>query len=323
MSAPFVSADIGGTNARLAWVRPRPDGSIEVIGQRHYLCAAHSSLRAIVADFMGDAAAPDALALAVAGIVDGDAVVSRNVPWPIDLADLRASGIAQVAAVNDFVAVAHAWQCMDDADTLLLTPGVAMPAEPGTSLLLGPGTGLGGALRVTRSGRALVLPCEPQQVSLAPGNLRELAVLAHWMGEGAGHVGVGHAVSGPGLANLYRALCAIDGLAPRWTSSDEVVAAADAGTDAQAGEAVAMFCGMLGSVVGDLAMVTSATRVFVAGGVPSKVRRWLLDGAFAQRMVDKDVMRPMLERIPVRLIENPDVGVIGAASWFLQRNASG
>ncbi|MDH5825012.1 glucokinase [Luteimonas sp. RD2P54] len=319
MSAPFVSADIGGTNARLAWVRACSDGRIEVLAQRRYLCAQHPSLRAILADFMGHARGAPALALAVAGLVDGDRIFSRNVPWPIDTADLRAVGFGEVAAVNDFVAVAHAWQCMNEADTVLLTPRAPMPPEPGTSLLLGPGTGLGGALRVTRDGRTLVLPCEPQQVALAPGNLRELAVLGHWMRAGAGHVGVGHAVSGPGLANLYRALCAIDGARPRWRSSDQIVTAADDRADAHAIEAIGMFCGLLGSVVGDLAMVTAATRVFVAGGVPSKIRGWLLGSTFAQRLVDKDVMRPVLERIPVRLIEDPALGVIGAASWFVQR----
>lgn len=318
MSAPFVSADIGGTNARLAWVRACDDGRIEVLAQRRYLCAQHPSLRAILADFLGDAPGAPALALAIAGIVEGDRITSRNVPWPVDTADLRAAGFGEVAAVNDFVAVAHAWQCMNEADTLLLTPGVTSP-EAGTSLLLGPGTGLGGALRVTRDGRTLVLPCEPQQVALAPGNLRELAVLEHWMRAGATHVGIGHAVSGPGLENLYAALCAIDDAQPRWDSSDGIVAAADAGSDAHAIEAIGMFCGLLGSVVGDLAMVTAATRVFVAGGVPSKVRNWLLGGTFAQRMVDKDVMRPVLERLPVRLIEDPALGVIGAASWFRQR----
>lgn len=319
MKDAFLAADIGGTNARLAWVRARVDRRIEVLEQRRYLCAEHPSLGSILADFMGAARGAPALALAVAGIVEGDRIISRNLPWPVDIADLRAAGVAEVAAVNDFVAVAHAWQCMDDAVTTLLTPGADAPPEPGTSLLLGPGTGLGGALRVVREGRALVLPCEPQQVSLAPGNLRELAVLGHWMRGGASHVGVGHAVSGPGLVNLYRALCAIDGATPRWTSADEVVAGADAHADAHAVEAIGMFCGLLGSIVGDLAMMTAATRVFVAGGVPSKVRGWLLDSSFGRRMVDKDVMRPVLERIPVRLIEDPAVGLIGAASWFLQR----
>ena len=69
----------------------------------------------------------------------------------------------------------------------------------------------------------------------------------------------------------------------------------------------------------DLGREQGLSYYFVAGGVPSKVRGWLLDSSFGRRMVDKDVMRPVLERIPVRLIEDPAVGLIGAASWFLQR----
>jgi len=33
-------------------------------------------------------------------------------------------------------------------------------------------------------------------------------------------------------------------------------------------------------------------------------------------------MRPVLERVPVRLIEHGQLGVLGAASWYLQHRAS-
>lgn len=318
MSAPFLAADIGGTNARLALVRARDDGHVELLEQRHYLCAAHPSLTAIVADFLGGRSGIDAMAIGVAGVVHGDEVISRNVPWPIIPAQVRALGVREVAAVNDFVAVAHAEQCMDDATTTLLTPQAASPT-PGPALVVGPGTGLGAALRVPVGARTLVLPCEPQQVALAPGTERELAVLALWKRGGMAHVGTGHAVSGPGLLHLYRALCALDGVEPRLASTDEVSHAAVRGVDAHAVEAVAMFCALLGSVIGDLAMITGATRVFIAGGVALKLRQALLEGGFAARLVDKDVMRTVLEAVPVRLIEHPDLGVIGAAAWFLRR----
>jgi len=319
MNKVFLAADIGGTNARLALARARDDGGVELLERRRYLCAAHASLRAIVEEFLGaHGGGVDAMAIGVAGVVKGDEIISRNVPWPIRLAEIRALGLSDVAAVNDFVAVAHAAQCMNDTDTLLLTPRCARQA-PGPTLVVGPGTGLGAALRVPVGARTLVLPSEPQQVALAPGNPRELAVLQHWMRAGAPHVGIGHAVSGPGLLNLYRALCELDGVLPRLRSSDDVSAEAGIDGDAHAVEAVAMFCALFGSVVGDLAMVTGATGVFIAGGVPQKVRRQLIEGGFAARMADKDVMRPVLEQVPVRLIEDEDLGVIGAAAWFLQR----
>jgi glucokinase len=317
MSEVFLAADIGGTNARLALVRGRGDGTVEILEQCRYLCADHPSLDAIVTDFLGARTGIDAMAIGIAGMVNGDEIISRNVPWPIRLAEIRALGIVDVAVVNDFVAVAHAEQCMNDTDTLLLTPRIAGYA-PGPTLVIGPGTGLGAALRVSTGTRTLVLPSEPQQMTLAPGNPRELAVLQHWMRAGVAHVGVGHAVSGPGLLNLYRALCELDGVQPRRQFSVDVSSLTEAGGDTHASEAVAMFCGLFGSVVGDLAMITGATRVFVAGGVPSKIKTQLLGGDFAARMVDKDVMRQVLEQVPVRLVEDPNLGVIGAASWFLQ-----
>ncbi|HVI58640.1 MAG TPA: glucokinase [Luteimonas sp.] len=318
MSRVFLAADIGGTHARLALVEARDDGRIEVLHRSHGLCAAQASLEQAVSAFLPRAPRVDAAVIAVAGVVLNGRVISRNLPWPAEPDALRALGIPHVAVVNDFVAAAHAVQCMEAADATLLTPN-AHVASDGPVLVVGPGTGLGAALRVPLAGRVAVLSCEPQQMSLAPGNARELALLRHWMEAGTGHVGIGHAVSGPGLLNLYRGLCELDGVAPVLDSPLDVAAAADRGDDARASEAVARFCGLFGSLVGDLVMATGATGVFVVGGVPAKIKPHLLGSDFAARMVDKDLMRPVLERIPVRMVEDPDVGVVGAACWYLQQ----
>lgn len=318
MSRAFLAADIGGTHARLALVEPRGGGRIAVLHRSQALCAAHGSLAQVVSALLPRAPRLDAAAIAVAGVVQDGRVISRNLPWPVDADGLRALEIPRVALVNDFVAAAHAVQCMEAADTTLLTPRAGAAAD-GPVLVVGPGTGLGAALRVPTAGGVAVLPCEPQQMSFAPGNARELALLGHWMETRTGHVGIGHAVSGPGLLHLYRGLCALDGVAPVLGSPLDVAAAADGDGDAHAAEAVARFCGLFGSLVGDLAMATGATAVFVIGGVAARLKRRLLESDFAARLVDKDLMRPVLERIPVHLVEDPDVGVIGAACWYLQQ----
>ncbi|GAB3310179.1 glucokinase [Luteimonas notoginsengisoli] len=320
MSRVFLAADIGGTHARLALVEPRGGDRIAVVHRSQGLCAAHGSLAQVVSALLPQASRVEAAAIAVAGVVQGGRVISRNLPWPVDADGLRALGIPRVAVVNDFVAAAHAVQCMEAADTTLLTPRAGAAAD-GPVLVVGPGTGLGAALRVPVAGGVAVLPCEPQQMSFAPGNARELALLRQWMEAGTGHVGIGHAVSGPGLLCLYRGLCALDGVAPVLGSPLDVAAAADGNGDAHAAEAVSRFCGLFGSLVGDLAMATGASAVFVIGGVAASLKRRLLESDFAARLVDKDLMCPVLERIPVRLVEDPDVGVIGAACWYLQQAA--
>ena len=88
--------------------------------------------------------------------------------------------------------------------------------------------------------------------------------------------------------------------------------------DAIAREAVLTFCGLLGSVIGDLAVTGSAREVFIAGGIVPQLLDFIAISDFHARMVDKGAMRAVLERVPVRLIENERLGVIGAANWFLQ-----
>jgi glucokinase len=50
-----------------------------------------------------------------------DLVISTNLPWPVSLSELWNLGIARVAAVNDFVAVAHAVQGMNSDNNVLLS----------------------------------------------------------------------------------------------------------------------------------------------------------------------------------------------------------
>lgn len=314
---PFLATDIGGTHARMALVRVRREGSIEILDQQKYLCADFPGAAPIVADFLATRGHVDDASIGCAGMRRGDTIISLNLPWPVELDQIRALGIAQVAAVNDFVAVAHATQCMGAGDGVLLTPDAAT-AEPGPVLVVGPGTGFGAALRVPVGKDWLVLASEAGQVSLAPGNARERALLAQMQGD-AGYVRAEQVVSGPGLLGTYRALCTLDGVASRCETPADVATTAGAGIDLQAAEAVAIFCAQFGSLLGDTVMVTGATRVYVAGGIVTKILALLERSEFIARFLHKGVMRQVLERVPVRLIDHPHKGVIGAANWYLSQ----
>lgn len=319
---PFLATDIGGTHARMALVRARGDGSIEILDQHKYLCADFPGAAPIVADFLASRGAVDDASIGCAGMRRGETIISLNLPWPVELDQVRALGIARVAAVNDFVAVAHASQCMGAGDGVLLTPDAgaagAGPVEPGPVLVVGPGTGFGAALRVPVGEDWLVLASEAGQVSLAPGNARERALLAQLQGD-AGYVRAEQVVSGPGLISTYRALCALDAVPTRCETPAEVATAAEAGSDERAAEAVAIFCAQFGSLLADTVMVTGATRVYVAGGILTKILAMLERSDFVARFLDKGVMRQVLERVPVRLIDHPHKGVIGAANWYLRQ----
>ncbi len=317
----FIAADVGGTHTRVGLVRAGRGGeaAVTVLAHRKYVCADYPGLAAILAGFIAEnaGAGVDRVVIATAGVVLDDEVINANLPWPIRLSELRSQlGLERVQVINDFQANANAAQCMAPDDSTLLTPGVAV-AAPGPVLVVGPGTGLGAAVRVPHARGTVVLPTEAGHAAFAPCNARELEMLRLVQQHGQTHVPTEHFVSGPGLANLYAALCALNGAEPSLHAPAAITEAARRG-EALAREAVLGFCALLGSVIGDLAVISGAKSVFIAGGILPQLKDFVPESDFRARLLDKGAMRPVLERVPVRLIENERLGVIGAASWYLE-----
>jgi glucokinase len=93
--------------------------------------------------------------------------------------------------------------------------------------------------------------------------------------------------------------------------------------DVMARDTLDMFCGLMGSVLGDLVLLYGAQGgAYLAGGILPQIKPYLVGSSFVERFLDKGAMRPVLERVPVRLIEHGQLGVLGAASWYLQHRVS-
>ena len=110
---PFIAADVGGTHARVGWVRPRGSDSpdVELLKVERYACAQWPSLGEILADFRarfpvdGTDTATHA-ALACAGFLQDDAIANVNLPWPVAIEATRArAGLSRVECINDFEAL--------------------------------------------------------------------------------------------------------------------------------------------------------------------------------------------------------------------------
>jgi glucokinase len=320
----FVAADVGGTHARLAvaTVASGRRTPVRIEQFRKYVCADHPSLTAILRDFLGSAGAGiEEVAVACAGYAVAGRIINSNLPWPVVIEEMREDlGLRRLALVNDFEAVAHGVSGIDGASTVLLSGPDEAPA-PGPILVLGPGTGLGAAARIPMPGGDLVVPTEAGHTSFAPGTDLEIEILRLLRRNGA-HVPVEQLVSGPGLVNLYTAICTLRGVAPVLRAPAAVSDAALQGRDPLAHEALDAFCGMLGSLVGNLVMLYRAQAgVYLAGGILPQIQSFLQHSTFTARFLDKGQMRPMLERVPVRLIDHGSIGVLGAAKWYLEREA--
>lgn len=324
---PFIAADVGGTHARIALMRAGiGGGAATMLHYRQYVCAEHDSLSAIVRDFI-DAVGADEVehaAIAIAGVLHGDELVNTNLPWRVSLSQMRrALSLSELVLINDFEAMARATPYIDPASAMLLA-GPSLAAPPGPTLVIGPGTGLGAALwspPASRGARATVMATEVGHAALAPGNERELELLRRLLRRWP-HVDNERVLSGPGLLNTYLCLCEMDGVEPRLANPADIAAAAQRGDDAQALEALQIFCAMLGSLVGDLVLTFGAQAVYLAGGIPAHIKPFLQQSDFVERYLNKGVLRSVLASVPVWLIEHGRFGLIGAAAWYMDRHTA-
>lgn len=321
----FLATDIGGTHARVALVRAAGVAATapEVLAYRSFDCAEFSGLAPLLQAFLAaEAEAPvTRCVLACAGQQVGDEVLNDNAAWPIRVSPLRRTlALDDLTVLNDFVALAHAMDAGQTANARLLCgPGTA---GHGPVLVVGPGTGLGAAVRMPSPGGTTVLTTEAGQVDFAPHSLRERAVLA-WLAPHGGYVAAERILSGPGLLTIYRALCALDHATPLQTTPEAVTAAAVRRADAHAVEAVDMFCAALGSFTGNLAMTFMAFGgVYLAGGFLDALFAVLAHSAFEERFLHAHSVHSMLSRIPVHVIAHGRLGVIGAAHWYLRQQAA-
>ncbi|WP_404614473.1 glucokinase [Rhodanobacter hydrolyticus] len=329
-SEPFLAADVGGTHARIGLMvgTPAERHPVSVLHYHRYHCADWADLGSVLRDFMAQLPAAGYAELAArvrrcvvasAGVVLDDSIVNENLPWPVSIGALRELlKLAQLEVINDFEAVAWATQFLGMDETLPVID-TATSAPHGPVLVMGPGTGLGSAVLLPRAaGHAQVLPTEAGQIALAPGNEREVEIL-RVLARGRAYVSCEDVLSGPGLLNLYHALCELRGCPVSLMTPAEITGAALAGHDAAALETLQVFCGLLGSFTGDLAMLYGASGgVFLAGGILPQIHGFLRASSFAERYFNKGVMRAWLQKVPVRLIEHGQLGVIGAAGWFLE-----
>ena len=309
----LIVADVGGTFARLAW-SSGDQRQPKIEGFRSFRCAQYPSLAAILAEFAAERPRRQASAVvAIAGLLQGDLLVNANLPWPVaSERTRREAGLQALRLINDFEAVALAIPHVR-AEALVALHGNGAPGHAWPALVLGPGTGLGAALRFADGNRP-VLASEVGHSALSAGTPLELDVLrlllARWP-----HVDNERVLSGTGMLNLYQCLCQLQGAVPRWTDTEGLLAAAHRRDDALASETVLVFCGWLGSFVGDLAIAFGARSVYLAGGVSAHIATFLPDSPFVERFLNKGVLGKVLEQVPVWRVEHGELGVLGAAAW--------
>ncbi len=324
-SESWLLADLGGTNVRFALARTGDGTPLDMASIRAYRVADFPWFADAARAYLAAVGAhPRHAVIAAAGPVRGTEVQLTNHAWRISAPLLEQElALDSVRLVNDFAAVGMALPLLDAADLLALGPPVAaIGRRPGrqTFCTLGPGTGLGVAALVVRDDIVIGLDTEGGHGSFAPTTEEEIAILRHLIAR-FGRVSDERLLCGSGLANLHEALCAIrDGVpgggAPAAAlAPEEITARAQRRSDPLCVRAVELFCGLLGTVAGDLALTYGAwDGVYLAGGLLAPLSPWLAQGEFRRRFNDKGRFMQAMAQVPVALITHPQPGLLGAAA---------
>lgn len=321
----IIAGDVGGTKTLLQ-LREFAAGSWQTRMERRYESEMYPSFTVLLKEFCALAAGPiSAACLAVAGPVVHRKASITNLPWVIDADEIaRTFPISRVVVVNDFYAVAAGVPLLSGQDCLLVHRGARDLSFP--VAIIGAGTGLGEAVVVPTTAGWRVVPSEGGHTDFAPLDELQTALLAA-LQQRYGHVSYERILSGQGLVNIFTFLRDATPQREEPLSEEEDLAAriaqlAEAG-DPLATRAFEIFIDVYGAEAGNLALkVLARGGVYIAGGIAAKNLARFTDGRFVRSFLAKGRLTELMKQIPVDLITNQKVGLIGAADLAAREAAT-
>jgi glucokinase len=329
MSAAILAGDVGGTKTTLALFAPDGDPN-QPLEKATYPSGRYRALEDILFDFLRDKEVKlGAASIGVAGPMHGNRVQVTNLPWVADADSLsQAIGGAPVTLLNDLVATANAIPHLLPDTLEAINEGQA--EKEGTIGVIAPGTGLGEAYLVWTGKRYLACPSEGGHANFAPTNTTETELLV-FMWQRFEHISHERICSGMGIPNIY-AFYRDHKLIPEpiWLRERLEAAGDQTPVIVQAaiteGEEICVktlntFINILGSETGNLALKVFATGgVYLAGGIPHRIAPQLKSGAFMRAFTRKGRFAETLAKMPVYIVDNPGIALLGAAAHALNKN---
>jgi glucokinase len=334
----LLAGDIGGTSTRL---RLAPiDNWRSHQWEETYASQEYPDLAPIVQKFL--AASPisgDVVSacFAVAGPIEGRTAYLTNLGWHLDIERLISTlGIANIHLINDFAAIGYGIKHLRPDEIYTLQAGQPLDSAPRG--LIGAGTGLGQGYLVPEAGTYRVLASEGGHADFAARSEQEFQLVEYLMQrDGLDHVSCDRLISGTGIVNMYQflreqqqfgvELPAIANAVNQWAQTAAIdrphlvdpakliAIAAQDGTNQLAIATMQLFLNTYGAEAGNLALkILPQGGLYIAGGIAAKNLSLMNNGIFMTAFLQKGRMQELLTKIPVRLILNTQVGLIGAAA---------
>lgn len=343
--------DIGGTNIRLRLVQMTKDINIPPIIVKSELKSTFKfkSLEFLLRDFISGLNENQKPQIAVIGIPgpveDNQLLTLPNIPhWKLENGDELGARlrIKKFKFLNDFVCNGYGIQTdlKENVDYIKLNNVTAI--KDGPKLMIGPGTGLGmGYLLKNKNDKYYTIGSSEGGGQDFSAKSEFLLKLRQFVRDevGLGNVSLGKMCSGRSLIPIYKFLYLngneqkkkfnreptlgnrID-MFNKYKQVDkvgelnfEITTKGLSGECELCRETLLLFIEIFAEIAGDLALFTLPTNgVYLLGGLTRIITPLLLNNTiFLEHFKNKDHFWFLLQKIPIYLIQNKDIGLIGAA----------
>jgi glucokinase len=320
---------------------------LETLHEARYASADFTDLVPMVKTFLAAAEAkgievePRTACFAIAGPVVANTSQLTNLTWSLDGDRLaKALDLEGVELINDFAAVGYGVLGLGPEDLVTLQTGHVDKTAP--VAVIGAGTGLGQCFLIPEAGQYRVFSSEGGHVDFSPRSELEFQLLRYLLDKHSiGRVSVERVVSGQGIVAIYQFLRDRNSPNPthdtttpeseplativrtweqkagqRSQLSDPAAAITKAALEGNflATETMKLFIDAYGTEAGNLALkLLPYGGLYIAGGVAAKNIDFMTSGRFIHAFADKGRISHLIEQIPVHVVMNQSVGLIGAA----------
>lgn len=316
----ILAGDVGGTKTQLGIFQVKGK-KLQLERSKTYLNQRYHCLEEILAEFTSDTSKHiESACFGIAGPVNNGTCLATTLGWSISARMLAERfSLPSVTLLNDLEAIAHGIELLSPEDFITLNEGEKAEGNIG---ILAAGTGLGIACLFWNGREHLPSASEGGHIDFAPRNELESDLL-HFMLRKYERVSLERVVSGPGIVEIYnffrasRQEQASEMVGARLLTEDSaeaISASALLGECPIAVKTLELFTSIYGAAAGNLALTILATGgIYIGGGIAPKNISKMRDGTFMKAFLAKGRFAPLMIRIPVRVILNDLVPLIGAA----------
>ena len=336
----LLTGDIGGTKTILRLVEVGSEGkSIKTITENKYASGDFPDLVPMVQQFLSASSQTgyiNSACFAIAGPVVNNASHLTNLGWDLDSQRLEQElNIPQVSLINDFAANSYGVLGLDSSDIYTLQTGKKRDDAP--IAVIGAGTGLGEGFLIPQGNKYQVLSSEGGHSDFAPRNDLEIQLLQYLRSKiSREHISVERVVSGQGIVSIYQFLrdsnleqesSVIGQKIKTWEAETEtniapaavIAQGAIEQNDALCNKTMSMFIELYGAETGNLALkLLPYGGIYIAGGIAAKNLSLLKQGEFITGFKQKGRMSKLLDDIPIYVVLNPELGVVGSVLYALR-----